>query len=524
MKPSFLFAVGLRQTQANVTPLAPERRRWQSPPAVRGAAYATYTACTACALLMALPTWGQRAPDTRPLATTSALPTLQRTGEVWHAALPNGLTVLIRPDHRAPTAAHMLWVRVGSVDEVNGLTGVAHVLEHMMFKGTPNIKPGEYSRRIAALGGRDNAFTSRDATAYHQQIPSAALPEVMRLEADRFAHNRWDDAEFRNEIEVIKEERRQRVDDQPRALLYEQLFAQMWQSHPYRRPIIGWMNDLEHLQPDEVRQFHQRWYVPNQAAVVVAGDVDPPQVLQWAMQTYGAVPARPTPTRKPQTEAPQLGGRELVVHGAAEQPYLALAFQAPRLRDPDGQDADSRDALALMMLAAVLDGYEGARLGRALVQRPEGQRLADSAGAGYSGSGRGPAVFILDAIPAAQQDPKALALALREQVQAIARDGVTATELQRVKNQWRASDIYKLDAVFAQARELGAAWVNGWPVDAHERLRQSLMRVTPEAVQAVAQRYFDAKQMTQALLLPDPEALAERRKAATTRPRLSGRH
>lgn len=488
-----------------------------------------------CALMLALPTsptWGQGVastslsrPDSPSLATSASIsPTLQRTGEVWHSVLPNGMTLLIRPDHRAPTAVHMLWVRVGSMDEVNGLTGVAHVLEHMMFKGTPTLKPGEYSRRVAALGGRDNAFTSRDATAYHQQMPTHHLLEVMRLEADRFAHNQWDDAEFRKEIEVIKEERRQRIDDQPRALLYEHLFAQMWQAHPYRHPVIGWMNDLEQLQPDEVRRFYRQWYVPNEAAVVVAGDVDPPQVLQWAMQTYGRVPAGATPVRKPQTEAPQLGTRELTVHGPAEQPYVALAFQAPRLRDLDAADADSRDALALAMLAAVLDGYEGARLGRALVQRPEGQRLADNAGAGYNGGGRGPALFILDATPAASQDPKAVALALREQVQRVAREGVSHAELQRVKNQWRAGDIYKLDSVFAQARELGSAWVNGWPLDADERLRNSLMRVTPEAVQAVAQRHFDPKQMTQAILLPDPEALAERRKAAASRPRLDGRH
>ena len=492
-----------------------------------------------CALMLALPTsptWGQGVastspnpnPASSPLATDRAVvsaPTaLQRVGAVWHSVLPNGMTVLIRPDHRAPTAVHMLWVRVGSMDEVNGLTGVAHVLEHMMFKGTPTLKPGEYSRRVAALGGRDNAFTSRDATAYHQQMPTHHLLDVMRLEADRFAHNQWDDAEFRKEIEVIKEERRQRVDDQPRALLYEHLFAQMWQAHPYRHPVIGWMSDLEQLHPDEVRLFYRQWYVPNEAAVVVAGDVDPPQVLQWAMQTYGRVPAGATPVRKPQTEAPQLGTRELTVHGPAEQPYVALAFQAPRLRDLDAADDDSRDALALAMLAAVLDGYEGARLGRALVQRPEGQRLADNAGAGYNGGGRGPALFILDATPAASQDPKAVALALREQVQRVAREGVSHAELQRVKNQWRAGDIYKLDSVFAQARELGSAWVNGWPLDADERLRNSLMRVTPEAVQAVAQRHFDPKQMTQAILLPDPEALAERRKAAASRPRLDGRH
>ncbi|MDO9203083.1 MAG: pitrilysin family protein, partial [Hydrogenophaga sp.] len=162
------------------------------------------------------------------------------------------MTLIVRPDRRAPTVAHMLWVRVGSMDEVDGTSGVAHALEHMLFKGTPSLKPGEFSRRMAALGGRENAFTSRDATAYHQQVPASKLEEVMRLEADRFANNQWDDDEFKREIEVIKEERRQRTEDSPRARLFEALNAAVFQASPYRRPIIGWMSDLDAMTPDDV--------------------------------------------------------------------------------------------------------------------------------------------------------------------------------------------------------------------------------------------------------------------------------
>ena len=438
--------------------------------------------------------------------------------------LSNGLTLIIKSDRRAPTVAHMLWVRVGSMDEVDGTSGVAHVLEHMMFKGTPRLKPGEFSRRVAALGGRDNAFTSRDMTAYHQQVPSGRLKEVMELEADRFAHNQWVDDEFKREIEVIKEERRQRVDDQPRALLGEALSATAWVAHPYRRPVIGWMNDIENLTPDDVRSFHQRWYVPANAAVVVAGDVDPAQVLEWAQATYGQIPARAVPVRKPRQEPPQLGARRIDVKAPAEQPYVALSFRAPRLSDPDATDSDSQDALALVMLAAVLDGYEGARWGRQLVQRPAGERLADAAGAYFSGTGRGPGQFVLDGTPAAGQSPEALAQALRAEVTRVATHGVLPEELNRVKNQWRASEVYKLDAVFAQANELGRQWVQGWPLDASQRLLQSLRRVTPQQVQAVAARWFSAEQMTQATLVPDREALAQRQQSTSQRPRLDSRH
>ena len=181
-------------------------------------------------------------------------------------------TLIVKPDHRAPTAVHMLWLRVGAMDEVDGTSGVAHVLEHMMFKGTPDVKPGEFSRRVAAMGGRENAFTSRDYTGYFQQIPANRLEDVMKLEADRFGRNQWADEEFVKELEVVKEERRLRTEDNPRALLYENLNASAFHASPYRRPVVGWMSDLDAMTPGDARAFWQRWYVPANAAVVVAGD------------------------------------------------------------------------------------------------------------------------------------------------------------------------------------------------------------------------------------------------------------
>jgi zinc protease len=415
--------------------------------------------------------------------------------------LPNGLTVIVKPDRRAPTAVHMLWVRVGAMDEVDGTSGVAHVLEHMMFKGTKSLAPGEFSRRVAALGGRENAFTARDYTGYFQQIPASRLEDVMKLEADRFAHNQWSDEEFRKEIEVVKEERRLRTEDNPRALMFETLNATAFVASPYRRPIVGWMSDLDAMTPQDAREFWQRWYVPANAAVVVAGDVDPQQVRRLAETYYGPIPARAVPLRKPREEPLQQGSRRIDFKAPAEQAYVSLAFKVPRLASL-AASAQTDDALALTVLSAVLDGYSGARLDRALTQGPD--RLADSAGAGNGLMGRGPQMFTLGAVPAAGKTTEQVEAALRAQLARVAREGVSEAELNRVKTQWVASEVYKLDSVMNQARELGNAWALGLPLDTGEQLIARLRQVTAAQVQAVAQTYFGDDQLTVAVLRPQP--------------------
>jgi len=415
--------------------------------------------------------------------------------------LPNGMTVIIKPDRRAPTAVHMLYVRVGAMDEVDGTTGVAHVLEHMLFKGTPTTGPGEFSRKVAALGGRENAFTTRDQTGYFQQIPANRLEDVVRLESDRFANNQWADDEFKRELEVVKEERRSRTEDNPRGLLYEQLSAVAYQASPYRRPVVGWMSDLDAMTPDDAREFFRRWYVPANAAVIIAGDVDPAKVRTLVDKYYGAIAARPVPPRKPREEPAQKGIRRLEFKAPAEQSYVSLAFKVPQFKSFD-KTPENDDALALTVLAGVLDGYEGARLERALTQGPE--RVADSVDAGNGLWGRGPQLFTLAGVPSAGKTPEQVEAALRAQVARVAREGVSATELQRVKTRWIAGEIYKLDSVMNQARELGSAWVLGLPIDADERLMARLREVTPEQVQSVAARYFGDEQLTVGILRPLP--------------------
>jgi zinc protease len=415
--------------------------------------------------------------------------------------LSNGLTLIVKPDRRAPTAVHMMWVRVGAMDEVDGTTGVAHVLEHMMFKGTADVKPGEYSRRVAALGGRENAFTTMDATGYFQQIPSDKLEDVMRLEADRFAKNQWADEEFARELEVVKEERRQRTEDVPRSMLYEQLRGVAYQASPYRRPVVGWMSDLDAMTPQDARDFYRRWYVPANAAVVVAGDVDPAAVRRLAEKHYGSLQARPVPVRKPRAEPEQAGVRRLEFKAPAEQAYVGMAFKVPQLASFE-PGSDNDDALALTVLAAVLDGYSGARLDRALTQGPN--RVADSVGAGNGLWGRGPQLFHLSGVPAPGKTPAEVEAALRAEVAKVARDGVTEAELQRVKTRWIASEVYKLDSVMNQARELGGAWIMGLPLDTGDRLIARLRAITGEQVKAVAAKYFSDDRLTVGVLLPLP--------------------
>ena len=425
--------------------------------------------------------------------------------------LKNGMQLIVKPDQRAPTAVHMVWVRVGSMDEVDGTSGVAHALEHMMFKGTAKVPPGDFSRRVAALGGQENAFTTRDYTGYYQQIPSNRLADVMELESDRFANNQWPDEEFKKEIEVIKEERRMRTDDQPRASLFEQLNAATFIASPYHRPVVGWMSDLDSMTPDDLRNFHKQWYVPQNAVVVIAGDVDPAKVYALAQTTYGEIPARAVPTRKPRIEPEQKGIRRIEFKAPADQAFLAMSYRVPSLRNVENLTDDDRDALSPLMLSAVLSGYDGARLDRALTQGTD--RVADSASSSASIVGRGPSVFILTGVPAAGKTPKQVEDALRAQVARVAKEGVSEAELSRVKTQWTASTVYGRDSIYGQANDLGSNWVEGFPLDADDRILKLLRTVTPEQVKSVAQRYFGDDQLNVGTLVPQPIEAGKKRAA-----------
>jgi len=415
--------------------------------------------------------------------------------------LDNGLRVLVKEDHRAPVVVSMVWYVAGSMDEFNGTTGVAHVLEHMMFQGTPNVPPGEFSRRIARAGGRDNAFTSRDYTAYFQTLHRDRLALALELEADRMQALTLGKEEFEREMQVVMEERRWRTDDRPRAALAEQLYASAFSIHPYRAPVIGWMTDLENLTPDDVRDFHRRWYAPNNAVLVVVGDVEAAEVFRLAQRHFGALPRRALPRRKPQVEPEQRGARRVVLQAPAQSPFLMLGFHVPVLRDPERD----WEPYALEVLEWLLDAGEAARLPRALVRE---SRVAASVDASYEKMMRGPGLFVLAAAPGEGRSVSDLEVALRAELARIAREGVGADEVARAQTQVIASHLFQQDAMLAQATQIGMAEMAGPGVRAVERLVTRIRAVTAEQVREVTRRYLVEERMTVAVL--DPVAPAKR--------------
>lgn len=415
--------------------------------------------------------------------------------------LENGLKVIVREDRRAPVVASMVWYRAGSIDEVNGLTGLAHVTEHMMFRGSRRLADGEFSRRIAQLGGRDNAFTGRDYTAYHQQVVAKELSAVFELEADRMAGITVSPELFTREMQVVMEERRWRTDDRPRAALAEQLYASAFSIHPYRAPVIGWMTDLENLTPDDVRDFHRRWYAPNNAVLVVVGDVEAAEVFRLAQRHFGALPRRALPRRNPQVEPEQRGARRVVLQAPAQSPFLMLGFHVPVLRDPERD----WEPYALEVLEWLLDAGEAARLPRALVRE---SRVAASVDASYEKMMRGPGLFVLAAAPGEGRSVSDLEVALRAELARIAREGVGADEVARAQTQVIASHLFQQDAMLAQATQIGMAEMAGPGVRAVERLVTRIRAVTPEQVREVTRRYLVEERMTVAVL--DPVAPAKR--------------
>jgi len=411
--------------------------------------------------------------------------------------LANGLRIIVKTDRRAPVAVVMAWYRVGSIDEVNGATGVAHVLEHMMFKGTSTLQPGEYSRTIAAAGGRDNAFTSNDFTGYFAMLQKSQLELALRLEADRMANLTLSGEEFAKEIKVVMEERRWRTDDRPHSLVYEQLMATALTAHPYRNPIIGWMNDLENMRIEDARDFYRTWYAPNNAVLVIVGDVEPKQVFELAEKHFGAIPSRALPARKPQEEPPQLGVKRVTVKAPAELPIVMMTFRAPALRDPE-QDWEP---YAMKMLAAVLSGHSAARLERSLVRE---QRLASGADAGYDGIARGPDFFFLSATPIPGKSAADVEQGLRREMAKIIEEGVTEEELNRAKAQAIAAEVYQRDSTFFQARVIGVLEMTGLSHRSVDVQLKKLREVTSEQVREVARKYFREDALTIATLDPQP--------------------
>lgn len=414
---------------------------------------------------------------------------------IFQHTLTNGLEIIVKPDHRSPVAAIMLWYRAGSIDEVNGRTGIAHLLEHMMFQGTDTTGPGEHARKIAATGGRSNAFTSTDYTGYLQELHSSELELAMQLEADRMQNLLLRDKEFKNELRVVMEERRQRVDDNPRGLLMEQLAAAMYVSHPYRTPIVGWMSDLEHLTMEDAADWHRRWYVPNNAALVIAGDVQPENVVRLAQKYFGDIESKFLPTRKPQEEPARLGSRRVTVQANTTLQSQIIAYSAPKLVDV----AADWEPYALYLLAGVLDGHSAARLHKRLVLE---EKVAHSVSVSYDGLRRGPGAFYVSFSPVEGHTLMELEAGWNEEILRLTKGGVSDAELNRVKAQVIAGQVFSGDSVLGQASRMGRMWAIGFAPNAPDVINDKLRTITPLQVQEVAKKYLVGRHTTIAILEP----------------------
>ena len=418
--------------------------------------------------------------------------------QVHEFNLENGLKVLVKEDRRAPVVVSQVWYRVGSSYEHDGITGVSHVLEHMMFQGTEKYPDGEFSRIIAENGGNENAFTGKDYTAYFQMLEKSRLEISLRLEADRMRNLLLSEEEFRKEIEVVKEERRLRTEDNPVAYLYETAVATAFQTAPYRHPVIGWMADLDAMVVDDLQVWYDRWYAPNNATLVVVGDVEHDAVYRMAQEYFGPHEAYALPAPRAGPEVAQQGLKRITVKRPAELPHLLMAYKTPVLK-PGADAPASWEPYALDVLAGVLDGGNSARLETHLVR---GREVASSIGVSYDLAARLDGLFIIQAAPARGRSVEAVEQAVRAQLDNIITGEISAQELARVKAQVVSSDVYERDSMFYQAMTLGIFETVGLPWRLAEDYVQRVREISAEQVKYVARKYFHDDGLTVAVLEP----------------------
>ncbi len=430
-------------------------------------------------------------------------------GQVHEYRLDNGLKLVVKEDHRAPVVVSQIWYRVGAAYETDGITGISHVLEHMMFKGTDAHAPGEFSRIISENGGRETAFTSKDYTAYFQRLEKSRLPVSFELEADRMRNLHLLDEEFQKEIKVVMEERRLRTDDKPTSLTYEQFVATAHTTSSYRNPTIGWMDDLENLELADLQDWYQRWYAPNNAILVVVGDVEPEAVHALAKKHFGPLQPEKIVQPKPRIEPAQRGRRAVTVAVPAEVPYTIMGYKVPVLKTAELD----WEPYALEVLAGILDGGDSARLSIELVR---GSRIATSAGAGYDPYSRQADLFLLSGTPSDKHTTAQLQQALLEQVKRLQDSPVDKDELERIKTRVVASAVYEQDSIFYQAMKIGQLETVGLDWRIADEYVDRIKAITAEQVQAVAKKYLVDRSLTVAELVPLPMESGRKARAAVS--------
>jgi zinc protease len=423
--------------------------------------------------------------------------------EVASYTLDNGMQVVVIPDNRAPVATHMVWYKVGAADEPPGQSGIAHFLEHLMFKGTEKLAPGEFSKTVARWGGQDNAFTAQDITAYFQRIPKDRLGDVMKMEADRMANLRLDEKNVITERDVVLEERRMRVDNDPANILMEQAKAALYVAHPYGTPIIGWDTEIRQLDREDAIAFYERFYAPNNAVLVVSGDVAPEDVLALAREHYGDIPRRDDVGRgaRPAEPEPRTSREVTLKDPRAAKPTLYRYYLAPSYAEGEGLEAE-----ALELLMRIVGENPTGRLYQELVVK---QKLATTAGGWFSGTTRDYGSLGVYAVATPETDIKDVEDALNRIITDIAKTGVTEDELARARRAEIAELVYNYDSQTSMARIYGYAVATGRSVEDITRHPQRLAEVTMADVAAAAAKYLQSERAVTAKLIPDPQALAE---------------
>lgn len=422
----------------------------------------------------------------------------QAVSQVHKFTLDNGLKVLVKEDHRAPVAVSMIWYNVGSADEPGGLTGVSHALEHVMFKGTPTHPLGTFSKTIAAVGGQENAFTNFDYTAYFEKVAASQLPIAFELEADRMQNLLLDKEEFAKEIKVIREERRLRTDDNPQALAFERYMATAHLAAPYHHPVIGWMSDLHQMSIDDLKYWYQKFYAPNNATLVVVGDVDPEKVHQLAIKYFGHITKRTDYVRRLQSEPPALGQKSVEIYAPAKLPLLMFGYTVPSVKTAK----NTWEPYALELIAGILDAGDSARFSKNLIR---GSHVASGLDTYYNLYSRYQTQFILFGTPSQTHTVNELKAAMEKEIERLKDELVSPEELQRVKTQIIAQKTFEKDSIFGQAMELGLLETIGLGWQTADTYTDQINKITPEQIREVAQRYFRDITATEALLIPAPQ-------------------
>jgi zinc protease len=416
--------------------------------------------------------------------------------------LDNGLKVVVREDQRSPVVVAQVWYKIGSSYEQFGSTGLSHALEHMMFKGTPKVPTGEFSRLVSYLGGEDNAFTSDDYTAYYQLYSNTRLPLALELEADRMTNLTLDEAEFKQEIKVVMEERRQRTDDSPQGLAFERFQSVAMLTTPTRNPTIGWMSDLENMKIDDLRQWYKKWYAPNNATLVVVGDVKTEEVKKLAAHYFGKIPTQNLPSLTVPKELRAIGERQISLELPAKVANLYLGFNVPSLTSA----TNPKEAYALSMLLGVLDQGLSARLESRLVRE---KRILSAVSSSYRPFSRGDTLLTITAIPVEGYSLEQAKEAVLGEINALKTEAISNDELKKVYASIVADNVFSQDSISSQANQLGMMESLGLGWKTLDEYNTQLKTISTDDIRQAAQQWLVPANMTTLFLKPTALVVGE---------------